>query len=164
MSVLEVILSRRSIRRYEDKEIPEDVLDRIIGAGRHAPSAANKQPYRFVIVTDAELKKAISGLVSRFVKNAPLVIVGCANPKAMLTGKWSTIDTTIALENMVLAAWSLGLGSCWIGSFNEEKVKRSLKIPQDWKVVALVCFGYSAESPKQRKRKDTTELFSLNQF
>jgi nitroreductase len=164
MSVLDVILSRRSIRRYEDKEIPEDVLDRIIEAGRHAPSAANKQPYRFVIVTDAELKKAISGLVSRFVKNAPLVIVGCANPKAMLTGKWSTIDTTIALENMVLAAWSLGLGSCWIGSFNEEKVKRSLKIPQDWKVVALVCFGYSAESPKQRKRKDTTELFSLNQF
>jgi nitroreductase len=164
MSVFDVILSRRSIRRYEDKEIPQDVLDKIVEAGRQAPSAANRQPYHFVIVTDAELKKAISGLISRFVKTAPVVIVGCANPKAMLTGKWSTVDTTIALENMVLAAWSLGVGSCWIGSFNEEKVKSSLKIPQDWKVVALVCFGYPAETPKQRKRQTTTELFSLNQF
>jgi nitroreductase len=164
MSVFDVILSRRSIRRYEDREIPKDVLDKIVEAGRQSPSAANRQPYRFVIVTDSELKKAVSGLVSRFVKSVPVVIVGCANPKAMLTGKWATVDTTIALENMVLAAWSLGVGSCWIGSFDEEKVKSSLKIPQDWKVVALVCFGYPAETPKQRKRKATNELFSLNQF
>lgn len=164
MSVFDVILSRRSIRRYKDKEVPKDVLDNIVEAGRQSPSAANRQPYRFVIVTDAELKKAISGLVSRFVKSAPVVIVGCANPKAMLTGKWSTVDTAIALENMVLAAWSLGVGSCWIGSFDEEKVKSSLKIPHDWKVVALVCFGYPAETPKQRKKKATTELFKLNHF
>jgi nitroreductase len=164
MSVLDVILSRRSIRRYEDKEIPKDVLDKIVEAGRQSPSAANRQPYRFVIVTDSEIKKAISGLVARFAKSAPVVIVGCANPKVMLTGKWSTVDTAIALENMVLAAWSLGVGACWIGSFDEEKVKVSLKIPQDWKVVALVSFGYPAETPKQRKKKATTELFNLNQF
>ena len=164
MSVLDVVSSRRSIRRYEDKEIPEDVMDQIVEAGRQAPSAANRQPYRFVIVTNTELKKAISGLFSSFVKNAPVVIVGCANPKALLTGKWSTVDTAIALENMVLAAWSLGVGSCWIGSFDEEKVKCSLIIPQDWKVIALVCFGSPAETPKQRKRKAAAELFSMNQF
>ena len=164
MSLLDVILNRRSIRRYENKEIPKDVLDKIVEAGRQSPSAANRQPYRFVIVTDSEIKKELKGLVSRFLKDAPVVIVGCANPKALLTGKWATVDTTIALENMALAAWSLGIGSCWIGSFNEEKTKELLKIPEDWKVVALVTFGYPAEQPKPRKKKPTKELFSLNQF
>ena len=164
MSLLDVILNRRSIRRYENKEIPKDVLDKIVEAGRQSPSAANRQPYRFVIVTDSEIKKELKGLFSRFLKDAPVVIVGCANPKALLTGKWATVDTTIALENMALAAWSLGIGSCWIGSFNEEKAKELLKIPEDWKVVALVTFGYPAEQPKPRKKKSTKELFSLNQF
>jgi len=164
MSLLDVILSRRSIRRYENKEIPKDVLDKIVEAGRQSPSAANRQPYRFVIVTDSEIKKELKGRFSRFLKDAPVVIVGCANPKALLTGKWATVDTTIALENMALAAWSLGIGSCWIGSFNEEKTKELLKIPEDWKVVALVTFGYPAEQPKPRKKKPTKELFSLNQF
>ena len=164
MSLLDVILNRRSIRRYENKEIPKDVLDKIVEAGRQAPSAANRQPYHFVIVTDSEIKKELKGRFSRFLKDAPVVIVGCANPKALLTGKWATVDTTIALENMALAAWSLGIGSCWIGSFNEEKTKELLKIPEDWKVVALVTFGYPAEQPKPRKKKPTKELFSLNQF
>lgn len=164
MSLLDVILSRRSIRRYENKEIPKDVLDKIVEAGRQSPSAANRQPYRFVIVTDSEIKKELHGMFSRFLKNAPVVIVGCANPKALLTGEWATVDTTIALESMVLAAWSLGVGSCWIGSFKEQKIKDSLKIPQDWKVVALVTLGYPAETPKPRKKKPTNELFSLNQF
>lgn len=162
--LLDVILSRRSIRSYEDKEIPKDVLDKIVEAGRQSPSAANRQPYRFVVVTNPEIKKAVSGLASRFVKSAPVVIVGCANPKALLTGKWAKIDTAIALENMVLAAWSLGVGSCWIGSFNEQKVKDALKIPQDWKVVALISLGYPGETPKQRKKKVTKDLFHLNQF
>ena len=164
MSLFDVILSRRSIRRYENKEIPKDVLDKIVEAGRQSPSAVNKQPYHFVIVTDSEIKKELNGLFSRFLKNAPIIIVGCANPKARLTGKWATIDTTIALENMVLAAWSLGIGSCWIGSFKEQKIKELLKIPKDWKVVALVTFGYPAEAPKPKKKKPTNELFSLNQF
>ncbi len=164
MSLLEVISSRRSVRRYEDKEIPKDVLDQIVEAGRQSPSAANKQPYRFVIVTDFEIKQKMSGMFSRFLKNAPLIIAGCANPKALLTGKWAKIDTTIALENMVLAAWSLGIGSCWIGSFKEQKIKELLKIPRDWKVVALVTFGYPAEKPKPRKKKQKNDLFSLNQF
>lgn len=164
MSLLDVILRRRSIRRYENKEISKDMLDKIVEAGRQSPSAANRQPYRFVIVTDSEIKKELKGRFSRFLKDAPVVIVGCANPKALLTGKWATVDTTIALENMALAAWSLGIGSCWIGSFNEEKTKELLKIPENWKVVALVTFGYPAEQPKPRKKKPTNELFSLNQF
>jgi nitroreductase len=164
MSFLDVILSRRSVRRYENKEIPQDVLDKIVEAGRQSPSAVNKQPYHFVIVTDSEIKKEMKSLLSGFLENAPVILVGCANPKALLTGKWATIDTAIALENMVLAAWSLGVGSCWIGSFNEQKTKELLKIPEDWKIVALVTFGYPAETPKPKNKKPATELFSKNQF
>ncbi|MCJ7613180.1 nitroreductase family protein [Candidatus Bathyarchaeota archaeon] len=164
MSVFDVILGRRSIRRYEDKEIPQAVLDKIVEAGRQSPSAVNKQPYRFVIVTDSGLKKELKSLFSRFLEKAPVVIVGCANTKALLTGKWATVDTAIALENMVLAAWSLGVGSCWIGSFNEQKTKELLKIPEDWKVVALVTFGYPAETPNPRKKKPVDELFGNNKF
>lgn len=164
MSLVDVILSRRSIRQYDDKDIPKDVLDKILEAGRQSPSAANRQPYQFVVVTESEIKKELSGLVSGFLKNAPVVIVGCANPKALLTGKWAVIDTTIALENMVLAAWSLGVGSCWIGAFNEQKVKNALQIPEKWKVVALISLGYPAENPESRKKKEKSKLFSFNRF
>jgi nitroreductase len=164
MSMIDVILNRRSIREYQDKEIPDDVLAEILEAGRQSPSAANRQPYHFVVVTDTKLRQELGGLLSRFLKKAPVILVGCANPKAILTGKWATVDTTIALENMVLAAWSLGIGSCWVGSFNEQKVKELLKIPDNWKVVALLPLGYPAETPKQRKKKQKDELFSYNQF
>ena len=164
MSLVDVILSRRSIRKYAEKDIPQDVLDKIMEAGRQSPSAANRQPYRFIVVTKPEIKNELPGLVSRFLKNAPVVIVGCANPKALLTGKWATIDATIALENMVLAAWNLGIGSCWIGAFNEKKVKAKLQIPENWKVVALLSLGYPAENPGPRKKKEQSELFSFNKF
>lgn len=164
MSLVDVILSRRSIRQYDDKDIPKDVLDKILEAGRQSPSAANRQPYQFVVVTESEIKKELSGLVSGFLKNAPVVIVGCANPKALLTGKWAVIDTTIALENIVLAAWSLGVGSCWIGAFNEQKVKNAVQIPEKWKVVALISLGYPAENPESRKKKEKSKLFSFNRF
>jgi nitroreductase len=137
LSLLDVILSRRSIRKYEDKEIPQDILLQVLEAGRQAPSAVNRQPIRFVVVTDTEAKNELSkSLFAKHIKNAPMVIVGCADEKSLLTGKWAVVDTTIALQNIVIAAWTFGIGSCWIGSFSEEKVKELLKIPDKWKVVA----------------------------
>ncbi|MGD8544491.1 MAG: nitroreductase family protein, partial [Candidatus Bathyarchaeota archaeon] len=122
MSLLDLILSRRSIRRYENKDIPEEVLQQILETGRQAPSAANRQPIHFVIVTDRDiLKNLCDNLINRFVKYAPVAIVGCADIKSLLTGKWAVVDATIAMENMVIAAWTLGIGSCWIGACNEEK-------------------------------------------
>ena len=165
MSLLDLILSRRSIRRYENKDIPEEVLQQILETGRQAPSAANRQPIRFVIVNDPDiLKNLCDNLINRFVKHAPVAIVGCADIKSLLTGKWAVVDTTIAMENMVIAAWSLGIGSCWIGACNEEKVKELLKIPDKWKFVALLTFGYPAEQPKQRKKKPIEKMFSFNSF
>ncbi|MGD8566005.1 MAG: nitroreductase family protein [Candidatus Bathyarchaeota archaeon] len=165
MSLLDLILSRRSIRRYENKEIPEEVLTQILEAGRQAPSAANRQPVRFVVVNDHDLLKNLcDNLINRFVKYAPVAIVGCANIKSLLTGKWAVVDTTIALQNIVIAAWTLGIGSCWIGACNEEKVKELLKIPDKWKFVALVTLGYPAEHPRPRKKKSFEKMFSFNSF
>lgn len=164
MSLVEVVLSRRSIRRYEQKEIPKDVLDKILDAGRQAPSAANKQPWHFIVVSDLEIKKKLSkGMFNRFIKNAPFTIVGCAH-KDLIAGKWSIVSTTIALQNMVVAAWAMGVGSCWIGDFNEGKVKKLLSIPENWNIVALVSFGYPAEKPQPRKRKPVEEIVGFNKF
>jgi len=165
MSLLDLILTRRSIRRYENKDIPEEVLQQILETGRQAPSAANRQPIHFVIVTDRDiLKNLCDNLINRFVKYAPVAIVGCADIKSLLTGKWAVVDATIAMENMVIAAWTLGIGSCWIGACNEEKVKELLKIPDKWKFVALLTLGYPAEQPKQRKKKSFEKMFSFNRF
>jgi nitroreductase len=165
MSATDFILSRRSIRQYEKRDIPENVLGQILEAGRQAPSAINKQPIHFIVVRNNELKKGFSTfLFNRFIKDAPMVIVGCADVKSLLTGKWASVDTTIALQNMVLAAWTLGVGSCWIGAFDEKKVKEHLKIPDKWKVIALVTFGYPDEKPKQRNKKTLEEMFSFDTF
>ena len=152
MSTVDLILSRRSIRRYENKDIPEDVVRQILETGRQAPSAVNRQPIHFVVVNDRDvLKNLCDNLITRFVKRSPLAIVGCANTKSLLTGKWAVVDATIAMQNMVIAALTFGIGSCWIGACNEKKVKELLKIPDNWKVVALLTFGYPAEQPKERK-------------
>ena len=165
MSLIDFVLTRRSIRRYETKDIPENVLQQILEAGRQAPSAANRQPIRFVVVKDHDiLKNLCDTLITRFVKFAPAAIVGCADVKSLLTGKWAVVDTTIAMQNMVIAASTLGIGSCWIGACKEEKVRELLRIPDKWKVVALVTLGYPAEQPQPRKKKSFEEMFSFNSF
>ena len=165
MSLIDLILSRRSIRNYENKNIPEELLQQILEAGRQAPSAANRQPIRFVVVTNQDiLTKLCDTFITRFVKAAPVAIAGCADVKSLLTGKWAVVDTTIAMQNMVIAAWALEIGSCWIGACNEEKVKKLLKIPDKWKFVGLLTLGYPAEQPKPRKKKQFEELFNFNNF
>jgi nitroreductase len=164
VSLVDVVLSRRSIRRYEQKEIPKDVLDKILDAGRQAPSAANRQPWHFIVVTSPEIRKELSkGLFNRFIKDTPVTIVGCAH-KVLIAGRWSIVSTAIALQNMVVAAWAMGVGSCWIGDFNEGRVKKLLNIPENWNVIALVSFGYPAEKPQPRKRKPVEEIIGFNKF
>lgn len=164
MSLVDVVLSRRSIRRYEQREIPKDVLNRILEAGRQAPSAANRQPWHFIVLTDSEIKKELSkGLFNRHIKNSAFTIVGCAYT-GFIDRKWSIVGTSIALQNMVVAAWAMGVGSCWIGDFKEDKVKQLLNIPDKWKVVALVSFGYPAEKPKAKRRKPIEKIVSFNKF
>jgi nitroreductase len=143
MSLIDKVLSRRSIRAYTKKRIPTPVLNNTLEAGRQAPSAGNRQPWHFIVITDEEIKQTLSwGRVNWFIKDAPLTIVGCAYADA---GNWSIMDTTIALQNMVIAAWAMDVGSCWLGAFKEGDVKQLLNIPDNWKVVAVVTFGYPAK-------------------
>jgi len=167
MSLVDIVLSRRSIRRYEQKEIPKDVLDKILEAGRQAPSAANRQPWHFIVLTDDEVKIELSkGLFNRHIKNSAFTVVGCANIGFWHIGtkKWSIVGTSIALQNMVIAAWAMGIGSCWIGDFKEYYVKQLLDIPDKWKVVALISFGYPAEKPHPKRKKPFEKIVSFNKF
>jgi len=164
MHPIQVIMSRRSVRKYKPKMVPGEVLKRILEAGRYAPSAANKQPWHFIVVTDSEIKDELSkGKWNSFIKDSAFTIVGCAYEGNAFSRRWSTIDTTIALQNMVIAACSLGIGSCWIGDFEETDVRRILHVSRRWRIISLISFGYP-ETPKITPRKSLKKIVSQNRF
>jgi len=172
--VFETIKERFSVRSYLDKQIEEEKLNLILEAARLAPSASNSQPWHFYVVKDQAKRKALSqkmplGLhvvMNNFIAEAPVVIVASAGPISVLqkiasfiiNKKWYFLDLGIALEHMVLTAWELGIGSCWIGWFDEKKIKKVLQIPNDQEVVALLTLGYPNEErppfPKHRKLRE----------
>jgi len=170
MKVFEAVQSRRSVRVYEPTPIPERVLSKILKAGRLAPSANNSQPWHFVVVKDPEKKMALSGgKYAHFLTKTPVVIVGCGN--AELSPRWYTIDVTIALQQMVLTATEENIGTCWIGSFDEEPVRKCLKLPKKYKVVAMLAMGYPKDKvslraaiARPKKRKTLKEITSHEEF
>lgn len=159
MDVFDAIKSRRSIRKYKQEPIPTEKLEAILEAARLAPSAANRQPWRFIIVQDPDRKKALAEAANNqtFLKDAAAIIAAVGDPD--VSARWFEKDTMIALEHMVLAATALGYGTCWIGAFNEDTIKNLLKIPQKSKVVALLPIGVPAETPVPRPRKQIPEIF-----
>ncbi|MCW3981405.1 MAG: nitroreductase family protein [Candidatus Bathyarchaeota archaeon] len=165
MSLVDLILKRRSVRRYAKKRVAKEVLNKILEAGRQAPSADNVQPWHFIVLTDSSIKEKMSrGRYNIFVKDSAFTIVGCGYVGDADGRRWSTIDTTIALQNMVIAAWVQGVGSCWIGDFQEEEAKKLLGIPENWKIVALVSFGYPTDQPRERQKKPLEEIIGCNKF
>jgi nitroreductase len=159
MDILETIRTRRSIRKYGPEPIPDEKWKIIFEAARLAPSAGNSQPWRFIIVQNEDKKKALAEAANNqtFLKGAAAIIVAVGDPE-MSTG-WHEKDTMIALEHMVLAATALGYGTCWIGAFDEDEVKRLLEIPVETKVVALLPIGVPDEKPAPRPRKKPSEIF-----
>ena len=171
MDVLEVIKSRRSVRKYRPDPIPEELLKEVLSAARMAPSANNAQPWKFIVVRDEELKRKLVQACAgqKFIAEAPMVIIACGLPDdayATAGGYMNTfvMDVTIAMDHLILAAASLGLGTCWIGAFKEEKVKEVMRIPMDVRVVALTPLGYPDEMPRKTSRKDLAELVSYDKF
>ena len=165
MSCIEKILKRRSIRRYRREPVPDEVRDRILEAGRQAPSAANRQPWHFVVVTDPELKgKLATGRYNGFIRDSAFTIVGVSLPYDSVSERWGVVDVTIAMQNMVLAAEVQGVGSCWIGDFREEEVKRLLGIPEEARVVALLPMGIPDEKPGPKPKKPLSEIVHHNRW
>ncbi len=171
MKVLDVIQKRRSVRKYKEDPIPEKVFMRVLEAARLAPSGKNFQPWKFVIVKDKALKEKLAQASAGqfFMAEAPIIIVGCGFPDncyahmGRYMKSWS-VDVTIALEHLILQAQEEGLGTCWIGSFEEEEVKAILNIPENVKVLALTPLGYPDEIPRFRGRKSLDEIISYDLF
>jgi nitroreductase len=170
MDVFDAIQARRSVRAYDPRPVPEEILDRILESGRLSPSAMNYQPWHFVVVTDPKKRAALSeGRYAKFLVESPVVIVGCADTKK--SPKWSVVDVTIAMQQMVLAATAEGLGTCWIGSFSEDGVRTLLEVPGAYKVVAMLAMGYPREKLdlgakllRTRNRKELSEITSREKF
>ncbi len=171
MKVLEIIQKRRSVRKYKEDAIPEKAFMRVLEAARLAPSGKNFQPWKFIIVKDRALKEKLAQASAGqfFMAEAPIIIVGCGFPDncyahmGRYMKSWS-VDVTIALEHLILQAQEEGLGTCWIGSFEEEEVKAILNIPEDVKVLALTPLGYPDEIPRSRGRKNLDEIISYDRF
>lgn len=162
MSVFDTIKDRRSIRVYKGERIPKDKLEKLLEAARLAPSAANRQNWKFIVVENEQIKNKLVTACNNqaFVGTASHVIAGIGDSSQ----KWHQVDLAIALEQVVLEAVELELGTCWIGAFNEDEVKKILKIPQDKKVVALLTVGVPAESPAARPRKAMEEIVAYNEY
>ncbi|MCX9013616.1 MAG: nitroreductase family protein [Candidatus Methanoperedens sp.] len=164
MEVIEAIQKRRSVRAYEPREVEEDKLLRVLEAGRLSPSASNRQERRFVVVKDAQTRKLLSVAAKnqKFIAEAPVVIAACAavdTDYVMMCGQLAyPIDTAIAVDHMTLQAVGEGLGTCWIGAFDEDRVKKILCIPEGVRVVSLLALGYPADVSRPKSRKSLDEI------
>ena len=156
MNFSDVILSRKSVRSFQNKDVPEEILNNMIEVARLSPSFQNRQCWRFIVVRDKNIIKDLalrSGMISKvnfFIKDAPVVIIACADPAksgTMNDQNYYLVDTAIAFQQMMLSAWNHGIGSCWLAAFNEQRVREILEIPKNIRVVALSPFGY----PKKKK-------------
>ncbi len=160
MEVADAIDLRRSIRSYVDKEVSEGMINSILHAGHMAPSAGNLQGRDFIIVKDSAMRGMLcnAALNQAFIMQAPVCIVVCANIRRTATryGKraelYAVQDSAASIMNMMLLAQDLGLGTCWVGAFNEQAVTELLDIPQGVRPVALLPIGYPDESPEVRPR------------
>lgn len=150
MEFKDVIATRRSVRRYSDRDVEEEKVLRTLEAARIAPSWANKQCWDFIVIRKKETREAVAKGVpfNSWLKTAPVIIVGCGNPKKSGTRNgmdYYLVDMGIAMEHLILAAKDEGLSTCWIGGFDEEAIRETLSIPPDMKIVALTPIGYPAE-------------------
>ncbi len=162
MNVDEAIRSRKSVRKYERKPIPPDVLAELLEATRLAPSSNNRQAWNMIVVQDADLKEKLAKASGNqdFVAECSAYIVGVAQPGAY----YSAVDMAIALDHLSLRAVELGLGTCWIGDFEPEDISRILGIPSGRQVTICMTVGYPAEKPRSRTRKTRGELFNQDRW
>ena len=177
---MDLVRKRRSIRTYLDKPVPKEDLLRCIEAARLAPSACNSQPWKFIIVDEPRLvkmicEKAFSGVysINKFAKDAPVLIV-VVSEKEKFASKmggyfrgtnYCLLDIGIACEHLILEATELGIGTCWLGWFNEKSVKKTLKVPRNKKIDAIISMGYRKEDkPVLKARKSLEEISLFNGY
>jgi nitroreductase len=178
MDVYEAIKGRRSVRAFKSDDVSPEIVEKLIDAARQAPSAGNIQPWEFIIVRESEIKRSLVEAASgqSFIEEAPVVIVICANENRSSQGygtRGKTLyclqDTAAATQNILLFAYSIGLGTCWVGAFREDEARKSLGIPSGIRPVAIIPVGYPAKAPQQRSRRAINlivhhETFQVNEM
>lgn len=151
METLQAISGRRVVRSFARRAVEPKLLESIVRAGRHAMSARNLQPWQFIVIRDAARLREIGGLCTtgRFVADAPAAV---AVLKDTSNARWADVDCAQAVQNMATAAWSLGLGTCWVGNFDGPKLAQLLDVPAGWAIFTILPFGYpDPASPPQAK-------------
>ncbi len=163
MDVRDAIANRYSVRAYQDRPVEDEKLRAVLEAARLAPSGSNRQPWKFVVVRDPEIRQQMAAACNgqAFVGQAPVVIaaVGLMPDRVMrceVVG--DAVDVAIAIEHMALQATELGLGSCWIGAFGQQAVRDVLGIPETAKVIEVLTLGYPADGPRAKNRKGLDEI------
>lgn len=167
MDVIEAIQKRRSIRQYLDKSVPEETLKTILECARVAPSGGNRQPWTFVVVKTKEVKDLLMAAAGNqpALGQAPVVIVVCADPEvagARYEDRGRSLyclqDTAAAIENMMLAAVSFGLGTCWVGAFKETEARNALNLPANLRPIAMFPLGYPNQERPTRDLRPYDEV------
>jgi len=173
LEVLKAIKERRSIRAFTNQPVEQKLVETLIDAARHAPSAGNIQPWEFVIVRKlpAKRKLAVAALNQRFIEEAPVVIVVCIKEGASESsygsrGKtlYCVQDTAAATQNILLTVYAMGLGACWVGAFREEEVKRSIGLPDGVRPVAIIPVGHVTANPSKPPRRPLSEIIHDEKF
>ncbi len=168
MDLYEVISKRYSVRAYKDKDIEPDKLERILDAGRMAPSGNNRQAWRFVVVRDPQIRLALAQASEQpFLVQAPVIlaVVGLDPQRKMSCDiPGDPVDCSIAVTFMMLAATAEGLGTCWIGHFNQDACRGLLNVTPSAKIVALLPVGYPDQPPRAKTRKTMREVVSYDSF
>jgi len=173
LDVLKAIKSRRSVRAFTNQPVSEKEVEKLIDAARWAPSAGNIQPWAFIVVRDPKVKRGLCEAASNqtFIEKAPVVVVVCADTQQSSqrygsrgANLYCLQDTAAATQNILLAAQAMGLASCWVGAFKEERAKEVLNTPSWLRPIAIIPIGHAAEEPRARPRKHLNEIIHRETF
>ncbi len=171
MEVLQAIRTRRSIRKFKSKKIPDAVLYTILESARWAPSAGNLQPWRIIVVEDREKKELLASESDQdFVAKAPVVFVVCSDPSVCETeydelgGKFCVQGVAAAIQNILITAHSFGLGAVWVGTFVEPKIRKALQIPDGTNIDAVIPIGFPDETPKRKATLEMSDYVNFEKF
>ena len=169
MDISVAISQRSSVRAYQTTDVEEDKLKKVLEAARLSPSASNRQDWKFIVVRSKETKKKLAKAAfgQSFIAEAPVVIVACGTDSKAVMGcgqPTHTVDVSIACAFMILQACELGLGTCWIGAFDEDETKKILNVPGHVRVVAVIPLGYPDEPPSRKSRKILDQIVCFEKY
>jgi len=181
MDVMEAVRKRKSIRAYKNTPVDDKTLNTVLEAARLAPSWANTQTWRFIVIKDSGIKAKLIETSLRVgnrgceaLRQAPIAIAACAEmnragcrdgqPVTDKAGYWFMFDVALAMQNLVLVAESLGLGTVYLGGFDAQKAEEILGVPADYCIVAMTPLGYPDEQPEAKPRKELDEIIFHDRF